>query len=220
MRHPGGTKLYGTAPESHPAPSARPVRFLGKGPNAIVRPGVVLVAPAHEASHFLMKSAVFVQAVGEDEEGTTLVRGVIIDHPTAFTMGEMAPGTVYGSLAGNILFRGGDAGRDTAMLLHSRGGDAVECGDMIGASGIYEGGLQSALDAAEGGVVDPEEFKFFFNFVEFTERQLEQMLAEVDGEGDAWMSVEVPKEMVLDGDFNRGEAWKYIRNQITQMGIE
>lgn len=229
QHHRGGatTTALGSAnpnaPAPHPAPGSHPVRFLGRGPNAIVRPGCVLVAPAHEASNALMKTAVFVRAVGEDDEGTTVVRGVVIDYPTAFTMGEMAPGTVYGALGSNILFRGGQTGNDAAMLLHCRGadGDAVAgCGEMIGASGIYEGGLQAALDAAESGTVEPGEFKFFFNFVEFTERQLEEMLEEVDDEGDAWMSVEVPKDMVLDGDFNRGEAWKYIRNQISQMGIE
>ena len=30
-----------------------PIRFLGKGDRAVVRPGVVLVSPNHEYSHWL-----------------------------------------------------------------------------------------------------------------------------------------------------------------------
>ena len=74
--------------------------------------------------------------------------GVIIDHPTAFTMGEM--GNVYGTLAHNLLFRGGDAGNDSAILLHSYGDESeamdgsgsmiqIACGDQIGTSGVFEG---------------------------------------------------------------------------------
>ena len=70
-------------------------------------------------------------------------------------MGEM--GNVYGTLAHNILFRGGDAGNDSAILLHSCGDDTVEydadesedngtrrmvkinCSNMIGTSGVFQG---------------------------------------------------------------------------------
>lgn len=38
-------------------------------------------------------------------------------------MGEM--GSVYGSLGNNLLFRGGDAGNDSAMVLHSYGMSSV-----------------------------------------------------------------------------------------------
>ncbi len=65
-------------------------------------------------------------------------------------MGEM--GNVYGTLAHNLLFRGGDAGNDSAILLHSYGDECeaidgsgnmiqVSCGDQIGTSGIFEGML-------------------------------------------------------------------------------
>jgi len=216
---PSRTVIHSSADRDDLVAPSRPVRFLGKGPLAPVEPGVVLVAPAHEASHFLMKAAVFVHAVGVDPvDGERVIRGVIIDHPTAFTMGEMGGGSVVGSLAHNILFRGGDAGNDSAMLLHSCGG-LVMCGPMIGTSGIYEGGLASATELVEDDLADPECFKFFFNYVEFTERQMEEMLREVDSEGDAWVSVEAPPNLVLDGDYNRGEAWKYIRNQLTQLGV-
>jgi hypothetical protein len=44
------------------------LRFgIGLGPNAIVREGVVLVAPPEEYNHYLMRSALFVYAMGLDE---------------------------------------------------------------------------------------------------------------------------------------------------------
>ena len=86
------------------------VRFLGKGENAIIRPGVVLIAPRHEYHHFLMKAAVFIYAIGINDYGEHVTRGVIIDHPTAFTMGEMSAGSVVGVLGNNILFQGGEQG--------------------------------------------------------------------------------------------------------------
>uniref|UniRef100_A0A7S2VZZ4 Uncharacterized protein n=1 Tax=Eucampia antarctica TaxID=49252 RepID=A0A7S2VZZ4_9STRA len=192
------------------------IRFLGKGSNAIVRPGVILVAPKHEYDHFLMKSAVFIFAIGLNDYDESVVRGVIVDHPTAFTMGEMSSGAVYGSLAHNILFRGGDSGNDSAMLLHCRGGDIISSGNgEIGDSGIYEGGMQESMDTVdddkEGVTVD--DFKFFFNYMEFTEKELENMLLEEDSEGDAWISMEVSPEVILNSDYNRGSAWSYLRNQ-------
>lgn len=237
--------------KSAPHENGIPLRFLGKGERAVVRPGVVLVAPNHEYNHFLMRSAVFIHAIGLNEYNEHVTRGVIIDHPTAFTMGEMGGGSVYGNLAHSILFQGGDAGNDSVMLLHSEGsghdvmdldgiGDVgdetsqgqvqgqgqgqgqgqntkVNCGKMIGTSGIYEGGLYHAMDLVDGGILDPERFKFFFNYVEFSDAELESMLTATDSEGDAWASMEVPTNIILDNDFVRGECWSYLRNQMKQM---
>lgn len=206
------------------------VRFLGKGDRAVVRPGVVLVAPTHEYNHYLMRSAVFIHGIGVDDEGQHVTRGVIIDQPTAFSMGEMSGGSVYGVLAQNSLFQGGDVGNDAAMLLHSCGKDLprlietqeqitsrIECGDMIGTSGIYEGGLQAAMDLADDGLVDPEKFKFFFNYVEFTDMELDNMLHAIDSDGDAWFSVEVSPQIILGSEYTRGQAWSYLRRQMKQM---
>lgn len=51
------------------------IKYLGSGPDAIVRPGVVLVAPEQEYDHFLMKSAVFVYAIGLDDNEDMVIRG-------------------------------------------------------------------------------------------------------------------------------------------------
>ena len=190
-------------------------RFLGRGDRAIVREGCVLVAPNHEYNHFLMRSAVFIHAIGVDEYGETVARGVIIDHPTAFTMGEMGGGSVSGMLADNVLYQGGDNGNDSAMLLHSVGQsitskDAetfhISCGEEIGMSGVYEGGVQDAMDLVDQAVVQSDQFKFFFNYVQFTDRELEGMLSATDSDGDAWASLEVPSSFVLGDYGDRGDA--------------
>ena len=54
-----------------------PYQFLGRGDDAIVRPGVVLVPPLHEYSHFLMKTAIFVFAMGYDAEVRILIKVLV-----------------------------------------------------------------------------------------------------------------------------------------------
>jgi hypothetical protein len=158
--------------------------------------------------------------MGLNQYDEFVTRGVIIDHPTAFTIGEMTGGGVSGKLASNVLFQGGDAGNDTVMLLHGYGGDSggIQCGDMIGMSGIYQGGLLDAMNLVDEGRVSSDEgFKFFFNNVEISEKELEGMLTASDSDGDAWASMEVPSSVVLKNDFKRGDAWSLLRNQLRQL---
>jgi len=51
------------------------VRYLGSGEDAIIRPGVVLVSPTREYDLFLRRSAVFVYAIGLNENENTIIRG-------------------------------------------------------------------------------------------------------------------------------------------------
>jgi hypothetical protein len=143
---------------------------------------------------------------------TTMTLGVIIDHPTAFTVGEMSP-NVMGSLSQNMLYRGGNSGRDTAMMLHSA--SSLQSGEMIGNSGIYEGGIVSAMEAADAGIISPNNCKFFFNYMQFRELEIDDMFATVE-DGDAWVSLEVPSEYVLDSDLDRGAMWSKLRNKIRE----
>ena len=193
------------------------IRYLGSGEDAIIRPGVVLLAPKHEYDHFLMKAAVFVYAIGLDEEENTIVRAVVLDNPTAFTIGEMSP-NVMGSLSDNILFRGGYDGSDTALLLHSAGGTRgpVKSVNEIGSSGIYEGGIVSAMESVDAGIIGTDQCKFFFNYMTFTEKELDNMFAGVE-DGDAWVSLEIPTEYVLNSDYDRGQLWSRLRNSIREI---
>jgi Uncharacterized ACR, COG1678 len=190
------------------------VRFLGKGERAIVRPGAVLVAPTHEYHHFYRQAAIFIHAMGEDDYGVYVVRGVIIDHPTPFTLNEMMPdGKITGNpLGDNLLFRGGDKGGDGVILMHNREslGQSV-----IGTSGVYQGGWDAALEACANGEADVGDFKVFFNYCEFTEHELEDLLKSNE-DGDCWASVEVESDFVLSEDWDRGDCWKRLRNAVAQ----
>jgi putative AlgH/UPF0301 family transcriptional regulator len=192
------------------------VRFLGRGKDAIVRPGVVLLSPPEEFQHFLRQAAVFIYAMGEDDDGVFVIRGAIIDHPTPFTMGEMAQQDGDASeVFKNLIYRGGEFGSDAAYMLHSDEtlGERTE-NEMIGTSGIFQGGLEYAI--TNKMPLDPEKFKFFFNHMEFTEDELDSMLNTQTEKRDAWISIEVPPEMVLNSDYDRSEAWSRFRNAVSE----
>lgn len=200
---------------------SRGVRFLGKGANSVVRPGVVLLPPREEFNHYLRRAALFVYGMGLDEQDEDVIRAVVLDNPTPFTMGEMSPGGVVGALAHNLLWRGGNRGPDAAMLLHScETRDETSCARSIGASGIFEGGLQEAMDRCNEGLSENGDYKFFFNYCEFSPTELEGMLKEVGEDGDAWMSVEVPPQIVLSDLWNKGECWSFLRNTVKQRFAE
>lgn len=155
------------------------IRFLGKGSNAIVRPGVVLLAPAEEFHHYLRQSAVFIYAMGTDDNEEYVIRGVILDNPTPFTIGEMMENKASGGVYENLIFRGGESGGQEAFCLHSVDALGLE---EIGTSKIYQGGELNKIE-------DPSMVKFFFNYMEFLEQELEDMLAIIHEDGDGWTSV-------------------------------
>lgn len=193
------------------------VRWLGKGASAPVRPGAVLIAPEHEHNHWLRRAAVFVYAVGRDGSGGRAVRGVVLDHPTAFTVGEMTtPGTVVGAPASNLLFRGGDRGGDGVVLLH----DADDAGRPVGDAGVREGGLDDVRRLVDEGLLDADRLKFFFNYVELNDNELRSLLGQTDADGDAWISAEVPIDLVLDSDLDQGDAWRALRRILKNSAAE
>jgi len=186
------------------------IMFLGKGTKALVEPGVVLVPPKFETSHDLSRAAVFVYALGLDAYGDAAIRGVVLDNPTPFTISEMAGQVIEGPLGENILFRGGDKGKDLVVMLHS-------CEDIpsnpVGNGGVFQGGLKYAQQASGLGLVSPDEFKFFFNYVEFRAAELSKFLAEEE-DGDAWLSVQLPPKLILDSDLYKGDTWRAIRKSL------
>lgn len=191
------------------------VRFLGQGPNAIVREGVVLIAPQHEYHHYYRRSSIFVYGIGDDDEGVCVIRGVIVDHPTPFTLHEMIP-TKFNNdhpLGQSLLFRGGDKGGDGVVLLHNQAKFGTP---PIGTSGVYQGGWDMAMAAIEAKEADVTDFKAFFNYCEFTEEELEELL-ESQEDGDGWASVEVGSDIILSDAWDRGDCWKRLRNAITQI---
>lgn len=195
----------------HSVPFVR--SFLGKGPEAIVRNGVVLISPAEEFHHFYRQAAIYIYTMGEAEDGSDyLIRGLILDHPTAFSVGESMPNAPP-TLTENRIFRGGDRGGEGIILLHDHADWNVE---EIGDSGIYQGGWDAVSKAKEVG---ENSCKVFFNYCEFTEDELEGILGMKREDGDAWMSFEVDPKFVLDESYDRGDAWKKLRNAAAQLSL-
>lgn len=237
--HPG-VSSFSSSSNSEPTMNARGggIVYRGKGAQAVVRPGSILVAPMYEFHHFYRQAAIFIYGMGyEDEDPNTtnkekyIIRGVILDHPTPFTVGEMLAksetdnDTNENPLYQNLIYRGGDKGGDGIMILHAHKefGETVrdhdDDDDSMATVSFSHGGWDAALQyAATKGTADVgDEFKFFFNFCEFTEEELEQMLDEEE-DGDGWMSVEAyDPELVLSSEWDRGELWKRLRNTITQL---
>lgn len=188
---------------------------MGKGSNANFDPGVVLIAPVHEYSHFLMRSAIFIYDRGLNDFNQLVTRGVIIDHPTAFTMTEMCDAEL-GELGKQYLWRGGDAGNDTVMFIHAYENEAHSGSEMIGDSGLYEGGLREVISKIEPSGIKTDRSKFFFNYIEFTENEVQQMKEEISSDGDTWASMKVPNTFVTSSKYGRGDAWRYLRNYMKQ----
>ncbi|KAL3917243.1 MAG: hypothetical protein SGARI_007762 [Bacillariaceae sp.] len=107
-----------------------------------------------------------------------------------------------GGVFDRLIYRGGES----AFCLHS----FPELGsEEIGTSGIYQGGDLEAME-------NPERVKFFFNYIEFLEQELEDMLEVKHEDGDCWTSVEIPPELVLDSNYDRGELWARLRNAVRE----
>jgi hypothetical protein len=117
--------------------------------------------------------------MGIDDNDEYVIRGVILDNPTPFTMGEMMESKASGGVYENLIFRGGESGGQEAFCLHSTSTMGLE---EIGTSSIYQGG---ELDK----IKDPSKVKFFFNYMEFLEHELEDMLEIIHEDGDGWTSV-------------------------------
>ena len=191
------------------------IRYLGRGKDAIVRLGSVLLPPSDEFNTHLRRAAIFIYGIGLDDFGDEVVRGVVLDNPTPFTMAEMSPGTVVGPLGSNLLWRGGGTGGEAAMLLHSCG--EIVGGSPIGDSGIHEGQLQEAMDSCDEGETSVDQYKFFFNYCQFSPAELEDMMDQEYEDGDAWMSVEVPA--AKDRLRIAFRCWKFLRKAIRLRGF-
>jgi hypothetical protein len=116
------------------------VRFLGKGENAIVRPGVVLVAPG--TSFTLLSSCRYLYP-RHGRRRTRRIRHSWCHYrpPTPFTLKEMTDANAalkLSPLGDNLLFRGGGQGGDGVILFHdmeSLGQSLLDCRCVSGRMG-------------------------------------------------------------------------------------
>ena len=161
-------------------------------------PGCVLIAQKNEFDHFLCNQAVFIY-----EHGSRGTCGVILERPSAFTMGETSPN--IGVFSPNTLFMGGGSGEDTALMFHKY--DLSGYSKYIG-GGIYLGGIREARQLLEERKAHPKDFKFIFNNVQWQPGQLEQEIAE-----GRWDVVRIPLDMVLRQDIT-GSLWNQARRNI------
>jgi putative AlgH/UPF0301 family transcriptional regulator len=167
--------------------------------------GVVLLAQPDDHGHFVMRAAVLLFDHGSDRGS----RGVILEKPTAFTMGETTGNA--GPFEANSVFLGGGDGSDTAIMLHKY--DLEGFAKYIG-SGIYVGGLKQAREMVESFKAKPKDFKFVFNTLEWAPGQLEREVA--DGR---WDLVHVPPHMITEQGPELGKLWSKARNTLISQGL-
>jgi len=181
--------------------------------------GCILLAQPGEFSHFLIKGSVFITE--HNDKGSV---GVILERPTAFTMGETSPN--IGLFEGNTLFMGGGDGGDTAIMLgrFDLGGTCKYIGSGIYLGGTYgfeatvKGlsyliffnvlGISEARNLIKAGTATPKDFKFFFNNVIWNPGELEKELQE-----GRWDVVTVPPKYVLSQDARAG-LWNIARRKL------
>jgi putative AlgH/UPF0301 family transcriptional regulator len=161
--------------------------------------GCVLLAQPNDSSHFFVRASVFI--FQHSKEGGS--RGVILERPTAFTMGESSPG--IGVFEGNTLYMGGDDGSDTAIML---GRFELPGSCRYVGSGIYIGGIKSATELVKSGGAVPKDFKFFFNNAEWGPGVLEKEI-----EAGRWDVVRMPPEDILSQDSGLS-LWNKARNKL------
>ena len=174
-----------------------PVEFCGEG--------CILLAQPNDSSHFFVRAAVFIYQYSE-EEGA---KGVILERPSAFSMGETSPG--IGCFEANTLFIGGEQGSDTAIMLGKR---QLEGACKYVGSGVYLGGMKSAKEKIMNGDGVPKDYKFFFNHAEWDKGVLEK---EIDA--GTWDVIKAPPEDVLAQDPTLAEFWSRARNQLISEGV-
>ena len=91
------------------------------------------------------------------KHGPTGSIGVVLNRPTAYTIGQMAGAEVLcPDFASCQLYLGGDVGRGVTQVLHNH--PQLEGSEEV-ASGIYLGGFEAAQKAVRSEQLDPFSFK-------------------------------------------------------------
>ena len=182
-----------------------------------LEPGVVLLAPPSEYDTFLRHQLLLV--VERDSEGGGV--GLILDRPTALSIGEAAPGAVGpGALAANTLYMGGEHGGQKVVLLHEY--ESIDGARPVGASGLCVGGVAHAVACVEGDVLPPSEFKFFFNEYIWLPGAIEQMV-DRDDDGSfsprGFLPLRLDTRLVLRQQGKAGKLWSEVRRLLRSRGI-
>lgn len=153
-------------------------------PASSLAPGTVLIAQPDQYDHYYHEAVMLVLEHGEGGS-----RGVLLNRETPFTMGEMATG--MDCFAQSTVYRGGNGGSDTVLMLHTR--SDLRGAKPVGDSGLYLGGLKDAQELVSTGAADVSAFKFFFN----SERWAPSELAKQVGQRVWWSTSEVTHDQII-----------------------
>jgi putative AlgH/UPF0301 family transcriptional regulator len=173
-----------------------------------VEEGCLLVAQPNEYNHFMVRGAVLIIHHAPEQRS----RGLLLDHPTAFTVGETAP--ALDVFAENTLFLGGEAGANTALMLHRF---ALPGARAVGGSGLYLGGVRSAMEKVEAGEFSPGDFIFVFNECEWEPGVLQQEV-----EAARWTVLRCPPHFLMPPGAGRARTsslWERCRREIRRLGL-
>lgn len=122
-------------------------------------PGSIVMAEPGNFDHYFLESLVLI--LEHNDKGT---KGVLLNHGTPWMVEDLAPSAGLGPFAGSNVFLGGDAGRDTLVMVH--GEDKLPGAIEVG-KGVYKGGVDAAKAAVEAGALPTDRFKFFYKSVEW-----------------------------------------------------
>eukprot|EP00316_Scyphosphaera_apsteinii_P015627 CAMPEP_0119323098 /NCGR_PEP_ID=MMETSP1333-20130426/59999_1 /TAXON_ID=418940 /ORGANISM="Scyphosphaera apsteinii, Strain RCC1455" /LENGTH=393 /DNA_ID=CAMNT_0007330475 /DNA_START=143 /DNA_END=1324 /DNA_ORIENTATION=+ len=160
-------------------------------------PGSVVVAAPGSFDHYYLEGLVLVI---EDSESSG-TRGVLLNHQTPWQVYDMNP--MLSAFSQNTVFLGGDAGRDTMIMLHSEAGlpNARHVGGVV-----WQGGVAAAEEAVENGELDAEQFKFFYKTCEWLPGQLNKQLDQ-----GLWEVAELSPSLLF-GQSGQREMWSLVRS--------
>ena len=170
-------------------------------PESPLAPGSVVASTPGSFDHYYLESLVLLI---EHSEETGSV-GVLLNHETPWTVGEMTGDTsTMGELMSeNNLFLGGDAGRDTMLMVHSL--PLLEGARPLGNTPLAIGGVREAVKLVSTGQLVASKFKFFYKTVEFLPGQLQ--LQREDG---MFEHVELSPSLLLQQSGQRS-MWHEVR---------
>ena len=159
--------------------------------------------------HYFQESLVLL--VEHSDEGTV---GVLLNHQTPWHVSDMTASLPC--FADNAVFLGGDAGRDTMLMLHSlpllEGARPLADGDGVAAS-LCLGGVNAAAELVQTGQLRATQFKFFYKTVEWLPGQLEEQRDE-----GLFEHVELSPSLLL-GQTGQRVMWEEVR-QLIRRGEE
>ena len=159
--------------------------------------GTILVARPQETNDTYIRSTIFIY---HHDDSLNEIRGIVLERPTPFLVGEIAPG-MPAAFYSNSLFMGGDDGDELATVLHTQSFDGSA--KNVGA-GVYMGGLKHITEAVEARILSPKQVKFITKSCRWTRDGLFHEIAQ-----GRWGLVKLPPSLVIGSESEDvGSLWE------------